>query len=142
MEHDLLSAAISIAAGAALGYGLAKVLESLSENFTLFWRNCVTAATQLFNYVTEATKYYLASISQLLEQHWPEIDSYLRQEIGYRKSWLFALFSEGVENYIAFGDTLNPNKSSVIFSVGVPENSQNVQFPTVQDPMITTLVLS
>jgi flagellar biosynthesis protein FliR len=91
----LLEAAASLIIGAAVGYGFAVIVEALSRNFANLWEDFVAIAQSLFSYVSEATKYFFATLIQSLENNWVEIESYLRQEFGYRRNWLVGIFREG-----------------------------------------------
>ena len=75
----------SVLLGAAVGYGVAAIIEALSKSFSDLWQGFVEATRQIWGYVTEATEHLLASIAQWLESNWEEIEAYLNQEIGYRR---------------------------------------------------------
>ncbi|MGF1675566.1 MAG: hypothetical protein ACFCUV_18055 [Rivularia sp. (in: cyanobacteria)] len=136
----LLQAAVGFFVGAAVGYGVSAIIEVLSKAFANLWKEFVSAASILFEYLTDATKYYLALIAQFLENNWKEIESYLNQEFGYRTQWLITVFRHGVDTIIAFQDSKNLKKESRTISIKPMENQENVQLPTMQDkPIIATL---
>lgn len=135
MWDVLLQGLIGLAAGAAVGYGVYKIVEALSRTFAELWENLVAAATEIWGYVTEATKSFFASLAQFLDNSWSEIESYLRQELGYARDWIIALFKEGSEAFMAFINPEQKQDRSLVSSLGVLEN-QNVQLPSIQNPVV------
>ncbi|MEC4983541.1 MAG: hypothetical protein SAJ37_17165 [Oscillatoria sp. PMC 1068.18] len=132
---------IGAAVGAAVGYGVAAIVDALSRKFTQVWREFVARAKAIWGYVAEATQHFLAIVAQYLENHWSEITSWLRRELGYASSWVVALFQQGNEAFLAFA---NPNRlqgQSGIISLG-PVKDKKVQLPTKQNPVVTTIALS
>ena len=131
----------SILLGAAVGYGVAAIVDALSRAFARLWEGFVGVVRELWGYITEATQHLLAVIAQWMDQSWSEIESYLRQEIGYRREWLVAVFMEELEVFVGFVDPLSSQGQSAIVSLGVLEPGKDVQLPTSQNPIAHTLVL-
>ena len=135
----LLQAAAGLLIGAAAGYAFAAIVRALSRAFASLWEQLVARIRQMWGYVTDATKYYLALLAQFLDNNWPEIESYLRQAFGYRSEWLLGVFRDGLDVIIAFGDPKNPYTQPAMISLK-PVDDQNVQLPRTQDdPIVLTL---
>jgi hypothetical protein len=128
--------------GAAVGYGVAAIVDALSTSFRKLWEELVGAAQEIWGYVTEATQHLLAITSQWMDRNWAEIENYLRQEIGYRSEWWVAVFSQGAEIFIAFIDPLSSQEESRIISLGALESDADAQLPTNQNPLIRKLYLN
>lgn len=129
----------SILFGAAVGYGVAAIVETLSSAFARLYEGFVEVTQQIWGYITEATQHILASIAQWMDQNWAEIEDYLRQEIGYRREWWVVVFQEMGELIVGFIDPLNSqNRSGVSFG---PVTDENVQLPTNQNPIVNKLTL-
>lgn len=129
----------SILLGAAVGYGVAAIVETLSRAFAKLYEGFVEVTQQIWGYVTEATQHILASIAQWMDQNWAEIENYLRQEIGYRREWLIATFMEKQEVFVGFIDPQSPQGQSAVVSLGVLESETDVQLPPIQNPMVHEL---
>ncbi|NJL51786.1 MAG: hypothetical protein HC930_05355 [Hydrococcus sp. SU_1_0] len=138
----LLQAAAGFIIGAAVGYGVATIIDALSTAFANLWENLVAATREMWGYVTEATQYLLANIAQFLDNTWSEIEYYLRQEFGYRHEWWIAVFREGREVFLGFIDPTSSQGKSVIGSIGMLEPGTDVQLPSKQNPIFTELKLS
>lgn len=132
---------LGAAVGAAVGYGVAAIIEGLSRAFAKLWENLVAAAKTIFSYVTEATQHYLATIAQYLDRNWSDIEYYLRQEFGYRREWLLAVFRNGLDTVLAFVDPTQTNRKPAIISLKPVEQQEEVQLPTVQSPIVAVLTL-
>ncbi len=137
----LLQAAAAFVLGAAAGYAFAAIVEALSRAFARLWENLVAAVKEIWGYATEATKYYLALIAQFLDKNWPEIESYLRQEFGYSREWLLAVFQDGLDTILAFVDPRQTYREPFVMSVRPVNQEEGVQLPTVQNPMVTKLTV-
>ncbi|GET38495.1 hypothetical protein [Microseira wollei] len=137
----LLQAAAGFILGAAVGYGVAAIIDALSRAFAELWKNLVAATRAIWGYVTEATEYCLASIAQILDNNWSEIEYYLRQEIGYRREWLVAVFRDGLEVFVVFVDPSLSQGRSVPFKIGELPPGNEAQLPSVQNPIVTELKL-
>lgn len=134
---------VGAAVGAAVGYGVAAIIEALSVAFERLWKNFVATSKQIWGYVTEATEHYLALVAQFLDNNWPEIESYLRQEFGYRNEWLLATFKHGLDTVVAFVDPKQTYREPFLISVRPLDNKYDgIQLPSVQNPMVTKLSLS
>jgi hypothetical protein len=140
MWDILLQAAASILLGAAVGYGVAAIVDALSRAFARLWRNLVASAKEIFGYVREATERYLALLAQYLDNNWPEIEAYLRAELGYSSDWLIAIFQQGKDTFLAVANPRSYQEESLLFSLGVAEDQ--VQLPSEQNPIVTRLSLS
>ncbi|NER38449.1 MAG: hypothetical protein F6J93_31605 [Oscillatoria sp. SIO1A7] len=134
---------LGAAVGAAVGYGVAAIIEGLSRAFAKLWENLVAAAKTIFSYVTEATQHYLAIIAQYLDRNWSDIEYYLRQEFGYRRSeWLLAVFRNGLDTVLAFVDPTQTNRKPAMFSLKPLENHEEVQLPSAQSqPIVAELTV-
>lgn len=143
MWDILLQAAAAFVVGAAVGYGFAAIVEALSRAFATLWENLVIASQEIFGYLTEATKYYLALVAQFLDNNWSEIESYLQQEFGYRSEWLIGIFRDGLDILIAIADPNQQYKDPVVISITALDSKQQaeVQLPTVQNPIVTLLTV-
>lgn len=141
MWDILVQAAAGLLIGAAVGYGVAAIVEALSQKFAEFWEELVATAEAIWGYVAEATQHYLALVAQFLDENWSEVKDWLRQEIGYASSYLVALFAENNEVFLAFADPNNLQGQSGIISLGVVED-ENAQLPTSQNPIATILDLT
>ena len=139
MWDILIGAAASLLVGAAIGYGVGEIIDALSGVFVRFWNSLISIVKKVWGYVTEATQYYLASLSQLLDNNWGELSAYLREQLGYTKDWLAFLFKQGAEACLAFINPQREQGESVVFSLGVVQ--EDVQLPTEQNPMVTILEL-
>ncbi|MDE5072754.1 MAG: hypothetical protein O4806_13225 [Trichodesmium sp. St5_bin8] len=135
----LLQAAAGILIGAAAGYAFAAIVEALSRAFSYVWEQLVGRIQQIWGYVTEATKYYLALVAQFLDNNWPEIESYLRQEFGYRSKWLLAVFRDGLDVIVVFVDPKRSDMQPVMISLK-PLEDQDVQLPTIQNKPIVAVL--
>jgi hypothetical protein len=135
----VLQLGASILMGAAVGYGVASIVDGLSETFAKLYQSFSEATEQIWGYVKEATQHILASIAQWMDRNWAEIEEYLRQEIGYRREWWIVVFQEMGELIVGFIDPHNyQNRSQVSFG---PVNDQNAQLPTNQDSIVHKLEL-
>ncbi|WP_414545556.1 hypothetical protein [Nostoc sp. CCY0012] len=143
MWDILLQVAVAFVVGASVGYAFEAVVEALSRHFAGLWESLVIASQEIFGYLTEATKYCLALLAQFLDNNWSEIESYLRQEFGYRSEWLIGIFRDGLDVFIEIVDPYQQHKDPVVISVTALDNKQQaeVQLPTVQNPVVTTLIL-
>jgi hypothetical protein len=127
--------------GAAVGYGVAAIIEALSKKFAQVWQELVAIAKAIWGYISEATQHFLALVSQYLDNNWPEITTWLRQELGYASSWIVGILAEGKEAFLVFANPNNVQGQSAIISLGVVQD-KNVQLPTIQNPIVTTIALS
>lgn len=135
----LLQVAAGFIIGAAAGYAFAAIVKALSRAFAYVWEQLVAGIQQIWGYVTEATKYYLALVAQFLDNNWPEIKSYLRQEFGYRSEWLLAIFRDGLDVIVAFVDPKRSDMQPVMISLK-PLEDEDVQLPTMQnEPIVAVL---
>jgi hypothetical protein len=143
MWDILLQAAAAFVVGADVGYGFATIVEALSRAFSKLWENLIIASQEIFGYLREATKYYLALVAQFLDNNWSEIESYLRQEFGYRSEWLIGVFRDGLDILIAIADPNQQHKDPVVISITALDSKQQaeVQLPTVQNPIVTVLTV-
>lgn len=132
---------VGAAVGAAVGYGVVAIIDALSRKFAEVWRELVATAKAIWGYVAEATQHFLALVSQYLDNNWPEITRWLRQELGYASSWVVGLFGQGNEAFLAFANPNNLQGQSGIISLGAVKD-KNVQLPTNRDPMVTTIALA
>ncbi len=132
---------VGAAVGAAVGYGVAAIIDALSQKFAQVWQELVATAKVIWGYVAEATQHFLALVSQYLDENWPEITTWLRQELGYASSWVVGLFIEGNEAFLAFVDPNHLQGQSGIISLGVVKD-KNVQLQTIQNPIVTTIALA
>lgn len=139
MLDILLQGLGSFLIGAAVGYGVYKIVETLSNAFVELWEGLVAVAQSIFEYVSEATKHYLALIAQYLDDNWGEIASYLHQQLGFTRNWLIAVFQEGHEAFITFINQQNFQEEYVICSLGIVDNQENIQLPSNKNPMVTVL---
>ncbi|MCU0517505.1 MAG: hypothetical protein MUC60_11725 [Oscillatoria sp. Prado101] len=105
------------------------IVEALSRAFARLWENLVAAVKEIWGYVTEATKYYLALIAQFLDNNWPEIESYLRQEFGYSREWLLAVFLDDLDTILAFIDPRQTYREPFVLSVRSVNQEEGVQLP-------------
>lgn len=142
MVLDLLfQIGTSILLGAAVGYGVAAIIDTLSHEFSKLWKGLVGSAKQIIGYANESTQYLLAIAAQWMDQTWTEIEEYLHQEIGYRREWLIAIFMEAKEMFVGFIDPLSSKGDSAMISLGVLKESKDVQLPTSQNPIVHMLTL-
>ena len=103
----LLQAAAGFLVGAAVGYGVSAIIDALSRAFANLWRGFVASAKAIWGYVSEATEHFYAVVSQILDNNWSEIQSYIRREFGYvLSSYLVVLFRQGAS-------LLSPSLSSI-----------------------------
>ena len=134
----LLQAAAGLLVGAAVGYGVAAIVDALSRSFASLWRGFVASAKAIWSYISEATEHLYAVVSQILQNNWSEIQSYIRQEFGYvLNSYLVVLGKIGAEVVVGFIDPRNQQKASLI-TLGEAPN--NVQLP--EQGLVTELNLS
>ena len=138
MVWDILfQAAAGLLVGAAVGYGVASIVDALSRAFASLWRGFVASAKAIWGYVSEATEHLYAVVSQILDDNWSEIQSYISQEFGYSlSSYLVVLFRQGAEVLVGFLDPRNQQKASCI-TLG--EAPSNVQLP--EQGLVTELNL-
>ncbi|MFY7883442.1 MAG: hypothetical protein ACOVOV_01215 [Dolichospermum sp.] len=141
MWDIIFQAAAGILVGAAVGYGVASIIDALSRKFAQVWQEFVATAKVIWSYVSEATQHFLALVSQYLENNWPEITTWLLQEFGYASSWVVGLLAEGNEAFLVFANPNNLQGQSGIISLGVVKD-KNIQLPTMQNPIVTTIALS
>jgi len=126
--------------GAAAGYSAVAIIQALSRLFKRLWENLVAIAKNIWGYVSEATQYYFGLVAQFLDQNWSEIQSWLNQELGYARTWLVALLKEGKEAFLVFVNPQETQEKSGVISLGVVKDS-NVQLPSLQNPIVTELVI-
>ena len=131
----------SILLGAAVGYGVSALIDALSQAFARWWEGLVDSAREIIGYVNEVTQHLLAAVAQWMDQAWTELEQYLRQELGFRREWLVAVFMEAREIYLGFIDPLSSQGESTIISLGVLEPGKDVQLPTSQNPIAHMLIL-
>ncbi|NJR76750.1 MAG: hypothetical protein HC773_30825 [Scytonema sp. CRU_2_7] len=132
MWDILLQAAAAFVVGASVGYGFAAIVEALSKAFARLWQNLVIASQEIFGYLREATKYYLALLAQFLDNNWSEIESYLRQEFGYRSEWLIGIFRDGLDVLIAIADPKQQHKDPVVISITALDSKQQLKYNYLQ----------
>lgn len=138
---DLIFQAVAaILVGAAVGYGVAAIIDALSKAFAELWKNMVAEAKALFGYISEATQHYLALIAQYLDTNWSEIEAYLRAELGYSSDWIIAVFQQGQEVFLNFANPQTYQEQSRTISWGIAEDQ--AQLPSEQNPIITRLKLA
>ena len=141
MLDILLQSLAPILIGAAVGYGVYKIVDTLSNAFVELWKGLVAVAESIFEYVSEATKHYFALVAQFLDDNWGEMASYLHQQLGFTKNWVIAVFQEGPEAFIAFINPQHSEEESVICSLGIVDNQENIQLPSKQNPMFRELIV-
>ena len=125
--------------GAAVGYGVAAIIDALSEKFTQVWQELVDSAKAIWGYVTEETQHFLALVSQWLENNWDEIAAYLRQELDYGKRCLVGVFEQDNEIFIGFADLDSRiEKPSPIVSISPVQ--ENVKIPPMREDPIMAVV--
>ncbi|HIK09666.1 MAG TPA: hypothetical protein IGS52_05270 [Oscillatoriaceae cyanobacterium M33_DOE_052] len=137
----LLQAAAAFVVGAAAGYAFVAIVEALSRAFARLWDSLVATVKEIWGYVTEATKYYLALVAQFLDNNWSKIESYLRQEFGYSREWLLAVFQDGLDTILAFVEPGQTYRPPFVISVRPVNQEEGVQLPTVQNPIVTKLTV-
>ena len=121
----LLQAAAGFLVGAAVGYGVAAIVDALSRSFASLWRGFVASAKAIWSYVSEATEHFYAVVSQILDNNWSEIQSYIRQEFGYiLNSYLVVLFRQNTDVFVGFVDPQDYKKTSYINVCKAPDNAQ------------------
>lgn len=121
----LLQAAAGFVFGAAVGYGVAAIVDALSRSFASLWRGFVASAKAIWSYVSEASEHLYAVVSQILDENWSEIQSYIRQEFGYvLNSYLVVLFRRDSEILVGFVDPRNQQKASCITLGEAPNDAQ------------------
>ena len=125
----LFQVGASLLAGAAVGYGVSAIIDALSQKFACLWEGFIDVVKEIWGYVAESTQHILASILQWMDRSWSEIEAYLREEIGYRQSWLVEIFKKGQEVFVGFIDPLSSQGESQIASLGFLEPGSNVQLP-------------
>ncbi|MEK0180177.1 MAG: hypothetical protein EAZ78_15455 [Oscillatoriales cyanobacterium] len=140
MWDVVLQVAASFLIGAAVGYGVAAIVEALSRAFARLWENLVAVAKEIFGYVKEATQRYLALIAQFLDNNWDEIETQLRSQLGYSADWIIAIFQEGRDAFLQIAHPRTYQNQSLIFSLGIAEDQ--AQLPSRQNPIVTRLSLS
>lgn len=134
----LLQAAAGLLVGAAVGYGVGAIVDALSRAFAKLWHGFVASAKDIWSYVSEATEHFYAVVSQILDENWSEVQTYIRQEFGYTlNSYLVVLFRQGAEVLVGFLDPQNQQKASAI-TLGEAPN--NVQLP--EQGLVTNLTLA
>ena len=134
----LLQAAAGFVFGAAVGYGVAAIVDALSRSFASLWRGFVASAKAIWSYISEATEHFYAVVSQILDENWSEVQNYIRQEFGYvLNSYLVVLFRQGTDVLVGFLDPQNQQKASAI-TLGEAPN--NVQLP--EQGLVTNLTLA
>lgn len=134
----VFQAAAAVLVGAAVGYGVAAIINALSKAFAELWKNMVSEAKVIFGYISEATQHYLALIAQFLDTNWPEIEAYLRAELGYSSDWLIVVFQQAQEVFLAFANPKTSQGRSL--SIGIAEDQ--AQIPSEQNPIVTRLKLA
>jgi phage-related minor tail protein len=127
MLDILLEGLVEVAVGAVAGYAFYKIVETLWPRFVDLWKGFVAIAQEIFGYITDATKDFLASVTKFLQDNWSSIKSSLEETFGYIKKCLVILFKQGNEAYLGFVD--QQERSSVI-SLG--QAPSNVQLPEEQ----------
>ena len=115
--------------GTAVGYGVSAIINTLSQNFAHLWEGFINVVKEVWGYIAESTQHILASILQWMDQSWSEIEAYLHEEIGYRKSWLIAIFKKGQEVFVGFIDPLSSQGESRMTSLGLLEPGNDAQLP-------------
>jgi hypothetical protein len=124
---EVIEMAAPAAAGAAAGYAAYKIVETLWPRFVDLWEGFVAIAQEIFGYITDATKDFLASVTKHLQDNWSILKSSLEETFGYIEKCLVILFKQGNEAYLGFVD--QQERSSVI-SLG--QAPSNVQLPEEQ----------
>jgi len=128
MLDILLRAVIGIAAGAATVYAASKIIDALWPRFVALWDGFISAAKEIFGYLTEATEVFLANVAEFLQDQWDEVKSLIRETFGYISECIIFLFKQDEEIYLGF---MNPStEETSIGSIG--KAPDNVQLPTEQ----------
>lgn len=142
MWNILLQAAAGLLIGAAVGYSVTAIIDTLSRAFAELWEDLVAGLQEIWGYVTEASEYCLATIAQILDNNWSEIKYYLRQEFGYIQECLVAVFLDGSEVLVEFIDHNSSQGESICFQIGELEPGTEAQLPSSQNPLVTELSLT
>ncbi|EDN70599.1 secreted protein [Beggiatoa sp. PS] len=131
MWDVLFNALLGAAAGAAAGYAAYKIVEALWPKFVKVWEGFVASAQEIFGYITDATKDFLASVTKFLQDNWSEMKSSIRETFGYIQECVVVLFGEGNEAYLGF---LDSQENSSISSLG--QAPSNVQLPNPNNQVL------
>jgi len=119
---------LNVLVGAAVGYAAYKIVEALWPIFVNLWEGLVAAVEDIFGYVAEATKDFLAGVAQFLQDQWTEIQSFIIETFGYISECIVFLFEQDREAYLGF---MNPsNQETAIGLIG--QAPGNVQLPKQQ----------
>ncbi len=130
MWDVLLQGLLGLAAGAAVGYGVYKIVEALWPRFVELWKGFVATAKEIFGYITEATEAFLASVAQFLQENWSELKSSLKEVFGYVEYVYVVLFKEGREILLGFVEP--QQKQSTVMKLGPLEPGTKIQLPEKQ----------
>ncbi len=114
--------------GAVAGYAAYKTVDALWPRFVDLWEDFVAVATEIFEYLTEATENFLAHIAEFLQDQWSEIKSFAVEEFGYIKECIVFLFKQDGEVYLGFMNS--DTEETSIGSIG--QAPSDVQLPTQQ----------
>jgi len=128
---------LNVLIGAAAGYATYKVVEALWPMFVNLWEGFIATVQEIWGYITEATKDFLAGVAKFLQDQWSEVKSFIIETFGYIRECVVFLFQQDGEAYLGF---MNPNtQETSIGSIG--QAPQNAQLPT-QQVLAATLELS
>ncbi len=127
---------LNVLIGAAAGYAAYKVVEALWPMFVSLWESFVEAVEEIFGYITEATKDFLASVTKFIQDQWSELKSFLREHFGYIRECVVFLFEQDGNAYMGFASTANSNESTPVINLGrAPPNVQLPENQVVHAPL-------
>ncbi len=114
---------LNVLIGATAGYAAYKVVEALWPRFVSLWEGLVETVQEIWGYITEATKDFLAGVAKFLQDQWSEVKSFIRKTFGYISECIVFLFEQDGEAYLGF---MNPNtQETSIGSIGqAPQDAQ------------------
>lgn len=119
---------LNIVIGAVAGYAAYKIVESLWPRFVNLWEGFVSTVTEIFGYITDTTKDFLAGVAQFLQDQWDEFKDFIRETFGYLNECIVFLFEQDHETYLGF---MNPiTEETTIGSIG--QAPAGTQLPTQQ----------
>jgi hypothetical protein len=122
---------LNVLIGAAAGYAAYKVVEALLPMFVSLWESFVEAVEEIFGYITEATKDFLAGVAKYLQDQWSEVKSFLREHFGYISKCVVFLFQQAGEAFMGFANPANSTQATPIVHIG-PVQSSEIQLPEQQ----------
>ena len=128
MWDSLIEVLVGLVIGGVTVYAASKIVKELWPRFVRLWEDFVAKIKEIFGYITEATKTFLAEVVKFLQDRWSELKPLLIKAFGYISEFIVYLFQQDKDIFLSFANPKNPEiNNSLIGNIG--EAPDNVQLP-------------